>query len=68
MKPFLYFVAVTLMLSVSACGDNPPKPVLPDGLHRLPVNRAPGSDTQPAVTPAMTPAATAVIVPLGARS
>jgi hypothetical protein len=25
--------------SVAACSSGPPKPVLPDGLHRVPVNR-----------------------------
>lgn len=32
-------IAMLLALVVGACGDNPAKPVQPDGLHRVPVNR-----------------------------
>lgn len=42
-NPFLIaraFLAL-LALMLGACGGNPPKPVLPDGLHRVPVNRVP---------------------------
>jgi hypothetical protein len=31
--------AVCLAWSLAACSSGPPKPVLPDGLHRVPVNR-----------------------------
>ncbi|MBB5542411.1 hypothetical protein A8H39_18750 [Paraburkholderia fungorum] len=27
--------------SLAACSSGPPKPMLPDGLHRVPVNRVP---------------------------
>ncbi len=30
-----------LAWSLAACSSSPPKPVLPDGLHRVPVNRVP---------------------------
>jgi hypothetical protein len=34
---------------VSACGSAPPKPVLPDGSHRVPVNRVPPVPPVPAI-------------------
>ncbi|ACD20807.1 hypothetical protein Bphyt_6501 [Paraburkholderia phytofirmans PsJN] len=40
MKRFL--VALLLMnfvILTSGCASGPPKPVLPDGLHRVPINR-----------------------------
>jgi hypothetical protein len=30
-----------LVMLINGCSDSPPKPVLPDGLHRVPVNRVP---------------------------
>jgi hypothetical protein len=33
------FISVCLVSLIGACSANPPKPVLPDGLHRVPVNR-----------------------------
>ncbi|CAN7693343.1 hypothetical protein ACOCG7_09675 [Paraburkholderia sp. DD10] len=36
--------AIQLVMLINGCSGNPPKPVLPDGLHRVPVNRvAPAS-------------------------
>ncbi|AIP32047.1 hypothetical protein DR64_3924 [Paraburkholderia xenovorans LB400] len=36
------------LVSLAACSSEPPKPVLPDGLHRVPVNRAPPvSESEP---------------------
>ncbi|PYE25424.1 hypothetical protein C7410_1041 [Paraburkholderia silvatlantica] len=32
-------LAGCLAWSLVACSSSPPKPVLPDGLHRVPVNR-----------------------------
>jgi hypothetical protein len=32
-------LAGCLAWSLAACSSGPPKPVLPDGLHRVPVNR-----------------------------
>ncbi|MBN3786572.1 hypothetical protein [Burkholderia sp. Ac-20353] len=34
-------LAGCLTWSLAACSSGPPKPVLPDGLHRVPVNRVP---------------------------
>ncbi len=34
-------LAGCLVWSLAACSSGPPKPVLPDGLHRVPVNRIP---------------------------
>lgn len=34
-------VAGVLALCLAGCGSNPPQPVLPDGLHRVPVNATP---------------------------
>lgn len=34
-------IAGVLIVCLSACGSNPPKPVLPDGSHRIPVNATP---------------------------
>jgi hypothetical protein len=34
-------LAGCLALSLAACSSGPPKPVLPDGLHRVPVNHVP---------------------------
>jgi hypothetical protein len=56
---FRFAVGMTLTLSLAACGDNPPKPVLPDGSHRVPVNVA------PIVTPPAIPSGTATEAPTG---
>jgi len=34
-------LAGCLAWSLAACSSGPPKPVLPDGLHRVPVNHVP---------------------------
>ncbi len=50
-------IGVVGMLTVclSACGSNPPKLVLPDGSHRVPVN-TPLPTTSPATPSAISPA------------
>ncbi len=34
-------VVVQLVILINGCSDSPPRPVLPDGSHRVPVNRVP---------------------------
>jgi hypothetical protein len=34
-------LACCLVVLIESCGGNPPKPVLPDGSQRVPVNRVP---------------------------
>lgn len=41
-----------LAWSLAGCSSGPPKPVLPDGLHRVPVNRVPPVPDVPATVPA----------------
>ncbi|RQR25005.1 hypothetical protein DIE22_35600 [Burkholderia sp. Bp9142] len=41
-----------LAWSLAACSSGPPKPVLPDGLHRVPVNRVPPVPDLPTTVPA----------------
>lgn len=41
-----------LAWSLAACSSGPPKPVLPDGLHRVPVNRVPPVPDVPTTVPA----------------
>ncbi|MBY8605985.1 MAG: hypothetical protein IOC39_15060 [Burkholderia sp.] len=36
---WMMFVLIELGILVSGCGDVPPKPVLPDGAHRVSVNQ-----------------------------
>lgn len=38
--------------SLAACSSGPPTPVLPDGLHRVPVNRVPPVPDVPTTVPA----------------
>lgn len=45
-------LAVCLASSLAACSGGPKKPVLPDGLHRVPVNRVPPVPDLPATVPA----------------
>ncbi|WP_322104056.1 hypothetical protein [Paraburkholderia sp. J41] len=44
-------LAGCLAWSLAACSSVPPKPVLPDGLHRVPVNRVPPVPEVPNVAP-----------------
>jgi len=39
-----------LVIPIESCSGNPPKPVLPDGAHRVPVNRVPPVPPAPSVT------------------
>ncbi len=41
---------VFLVILIESCSANPPKPVLPDGSHRVPVNRVPPVPPAPPVT------------------
>lgn len=40
-------LAGCLAWSLAACSSVPPKPVLPDGLHRVPINRVPPVPDRP---------------------
>lgn len=31
--------AIQLVILINGCSDSPPRPLLPDGSHRVPVNR-----------------------------
>ncbi|CAM2187957.1 type IV secretion system protein VirB7 [Paraburkholderia sacchari] len=43
-------LAGCLAWSMAGCSSGPPKPALPDGLHRVPINRVyPVPDVPPAV-------------------
>ncbi len=33
--------AINFVILIDGCASGPPKPVLPDGSHRVPVNRVP---------------------------
>lgn len=46
-------LAACIAWSLAGCSSGPPKPVLPDGLHRVPVNRVPPVPDVPAVVPAV---------------
>jgi len=35
------FLALNFVMLTNGCSSGPPKPVLPDGSHRVPVNRVP---------------------------
>jgi hypothetical protein len=56
-KPISLILTGCLAWSLAACSSSPPKPVLPDGLHRVPVNRVPpvpdGRTTVPAAPPSV---------------
>ncbi|TDN67171.1 hypothetical protein B0G77_0417 [Paraburkholderia sp. BL10I2N1] len=59
-----FMTALLTATCIAACSDTPPKPVLPDGSHRVPVNRAPLS-----VLPIAPPGAPHVELPVdGAAS
>lgn len=45
-------LAGCLAWSLAACSSGPPTPVLPDGLHRVPVNRVPLAPDVPTTVPA----------------
>jgi len=51
-------LAGCLAWSLAACSSGPPKPVLPDGLHRVPVNRVPPVPDVPNAVPTVAPVAT----------
>jgi hypothetical protein len=45
-------LACCVAWSLAGCSSGPTKPVLPDGLHRVPVNRVPPVPDAPATVPA----------------
>lgn len=44
-------LAGCLAWSLAACSSEPPKPALPDGLHRVPINRVPPVSDRPTTVP-----------------
>ena len=46
-----FTLAGCLAWSLAACSSGSPKPVLPDGLHRVPVNRVPPVSDLPTMVP-----------------
>ncbi len=40
-RSLLTVLAVSLVMLMVSCRSTPPKPVLPDGSHRVPVNTVP---------------------------
>lgn len=46
--PTSLILAGWLVWTLAACTGTPPKPVLPDGLHRVPVNHLPPVPDSPA--------------------
>ncbi|MDE1007404.1 MAG: hypothetical protein OSB38_17205 [Paraburkholderia fungorum] len=47
--PTSLILAACLAWNLAACSSGPPTPVLPDGLHRVPVNRVPPEPQTPSV-------------------
>lgn len=39
-RSIVVILVFQLVILINGCSGNPPKPVLPDGLHRVPVNHA----------------------------
>ena len=39
------FLALNFVMLTNGCSSGPPKPVLPDGSHRVPVNSVPVNST-----------------------
>ena len=46
------FLAINFVILTNGCSSGPPKPVLPDGLHRVPVNSVPPAPAA-SVSPAL---------------
>lgn len=59
--PTSLILAGCLAWSLAACSSGPPKPVLPDGLHRVPVNRVPPVPDMSSAVPAVAPAASSPV-------
>ncbi|MBB5415831.1 hypothetical protein QF001_006902 [Paraburkholderia youngii] len=49
-------LACCVAWSLAACSSGSTKPMLPDGLHRVPVNRVPPVPDVPTAAPATVPA------------
>ncbi|MFX1671616.1 hypothetical protein PWR63_04840 [Paraburkholderia sp. A2WS-5] len=47
----VFIVAINSVVLMSGCAGDPPRPVLPDGLHRVPVNRVSPVPPMPPVPP-----------------
>jgi hypothetical protein len=57
MRKFLaVFLALNFAMLTNGCSSGPPKPVLPDGLHRVPVNSAPVNRMPPVPASSVSPA------------
>ena len=50
------FLALNFVILTSGCSLGPPKPVLPDGLHRVPVNSTPVNRVPPVPAASVSPA------------
>ncbi|TAM18607.1 MAG: hypothetical protein EPN65_07665 [Pandoraea sp.] len=52
---FRILLSISLVVLIDGCVSGPPKPVLPDGSHRVPINRVP--PVPPAPRPSALPRA-----------
>lgn len=59
--PTSLILAGCIAWSLTACSSGPPKPVLPDGLHRVPVNRVPPAPDMSNAVPVVAPAASSSV-------
>lgn len=50
------FLAINFVILISGCASGPPKPVLPDGSHRVPVNSVPVNRMPPVPASSVSPA------------
>jgi len=50
------FLALNFVILTSGCSSGPPKPVLPDGLHRVPVNSTAVNRVPPVPAASVSPA------------
>ncbi len=50
------FLALNFVMLTNGCSSGPPKPVLPDGLHRVPVNSMPINRVPPVPASSVSPA------------
>jgi hypothetical protein len=50
------FLAINFVMLTNGCVSGPPKPVLPDGSHRVPVNSVPVNRMPPVPTSLVWPA------------
>jgi hypothetical protein len=50
------FLVLNFVIFTNGCSSGPPKPVLPDGLHRVPVNSVPVNRVPPVPASSVSPA------------